>query len=691
MIRLGYKYLKSNSMQSSATKVFVLSILLMIVLLIRIMFFSYKQSTNVQDAVHFIQQSHDIRYQTQQVVSLVHDYERCQYNLLTASDTSTKGRTKDIKVQIEQAVLQLKSWAKADSIQLLNLKNFENLIHQRIVVTEEKNEALTKQLQTTSNDFIDKLNAVAAQIEQEELNRINQFQKGNDKTINTINVIFYILGGLVLFLIVAIVVNIQKIAFQRKANTLLHEYSALIDLSNDAIVTTDADSQILQWSKGAETLYGYSKEEVVGKKIGLVTNPEIDEQFMSIITKTIDETGSWRGEMVQYNKAGDKLYLDVSYSRILNSDGSVKGFSSIRSNITELKISKQNLQILNTDLEIEIVKKTTEIKEVFERMQKAFLAFDANWVCTYANHPIATYLNLPHEAIIGRKFQDFFTGITDTNFYITCLKAFETQEMQELKEYVPYFNCWFESSIYPSPNGVSIYLSDITDQKKIEQEIINQKRQLRNLTNHIQNLREEERKIIARELHDDLGQTATVLKIDIKSIKNNLPKDNPVLSSKVDYTLETVDDLIKKIRKISHQLRPPLLDNVGLQAALKSFCQDYERKMNISCTFISDLPDKRLNQDVEIALFRICQEALTNVARHANATQVNVSIMQSQDVITLIVNDNGSGFDVNAVGNTLGIIGIKERAASISFNLDIETKIGIGTSIIVSGLIKELP
>lgn len=690
MIRLGFKYLKSNSMQSSAAKIFVLSILLIIVLLIRITFFSYKQSANVQDTLLFIQQSHDIRYQTQKLVSLMHEYERCQFTVISDGDSLIKKRSTSIKLQIEQVFSQLHNGVQGDSIQLLNLNNFKRLIQQRLLIASEMPVAQNKQLLATSNEFIDQINAAAAQIAQEELTRINQFQKNNDKTIVTVNVIFFALGGLVLFLIVAIVITIERSVFERKANILLYEYSALIDLSHDAIVTTNANLQILQWSKGAETLYGFTKQEVIGKKIGIITNPEISDDYMAIILKKIEETGSWRGEMVQYNKAGERLYLDVSYSRILNKDGSVKGFSSIRSDITELKISKKTLQQLNNDLEVEIVKKTREIKEVFERMQKAFLAFDVHWVCTYANHPIATYLNLPHEAIIGRKFEDFFNGITDTIFYHTCLKALETQEMQELKEYVPYFGCWFETSIYPSRNGVSIYLSDITDQKKIEQEIINQKRQLRNLSNHIQNLREEERKIIARELHDDLGQTATVLKIDIKSIKNSLPPDNAILVSKVNATLETVDDLVSKIRKISHQLRPPLLDNVGLQAALKSFCQDYERKTSITCTFTQNLSEKRLHQDVEIALFRICQEALTNVARHANASLVNVSLTLLGDVITLKVKDNGKGFEVNALGNTLGIIGIKERAANINFYLEIETAKGTGTTIVAYGIVKDL-
>ncbi len=687
MNRLWNKYLKSNSMQSPNTKIFVLSILLVIVLLVRIMFFSYKQSTNLQDTVRFIQQSQDIRYNTQKLVSLMHDYERCIQNKKTF-DTSVQHQIEDIKFQIQDKLTQLYPWVKNDKIQLSHVQKIKNVINQRINSSEKYNPINSSS--DNSNYFFKQLNAFAYQIENEEANRIAVFKSGNDKTILTISIIFYILGGVVVLLLIGIVINVQKNSFERKANALLQEYSTLIDMSHDAIVTTDANSNILQWSKGAELLYGYTKEAVYGKHIAMFTKPLETEARIAVIQKEVYEKGSWRGEMRQQNSDGKELYLDVSYSLITNTDGTIKGFSSIRSNITELKKSKVNLQQLNTNLEIEIANKTKEITDIFERMQKAFLAFDTNWICIYANKPILAYLNTTHENIIGSKFDNFFEGITDTNFYKACLKALQTQQMQELKEYIPFFSCWFESSIYPSENGVSIYISDITDQKKVESELISQKRQLRNLSNHIQNLREEERKIIARELHDDLGQMATVLKIDVRNLKNNLINSSEKVNEKVQTILETVDELIQKIRKISHELRPTLLDNVGLQAALKNHCLEFEKKTGINCFFYNETANERLPQNIEIALFRICQEALTNVMRHAHATEVIVKLSIENNYIYLQISDNGNGFDINDNGNTLGLVGIRERAESIKINLTIESVVGNGTTITASGTITSI-
>ena len=393
--------------------------------------------------------------------------------------------------------------------------------------------------------------------------------------------------------------------------------------------------------------------------------------------------------MQQYDKYGKTLDLDIAYSRVLNTDGSTKGYFSTRTNVTAFKKVQADLLQLNNDLELEIITKTSEIKDVFERMQKAFLAFDTNWNCTYANQPILTYLKAKHEDIIGKNLTDFIDGMTETNFYKVAIKAMETQQMQELQEFVPFFNCWFESSIYPSSKGVSIYISDITEQKNAEQELRMQKRELRNLTRHIQNLREEERKIIARELHDDLGQIVTVLKIDIRSLKNRLAKSSDIVLENVNLILETVDDLIKKIRKIAHQLRPNLLDTVGLQAALKSHCLEFEKNTSVNCFFYNETNNERLSQDVEIALFRICQESLTNVMRHANASEVVVRLSKDNDEIVLEISDNGHGFDMTKIENTLGLVGIKERAASIKIELTIESSIGNGTSIIASGIFKE--
>ena len=418
-------------MQFPITKVFVLSTLLLIVILVRVMFFSYQQSSSIKKAHNVAQKTQDVIYNTEKLLSLTYNYERY---FVAINLTDSKNLQQEITILnkgIHTQINVLKGLMTESQLQKQNFLVLTSIINKRLVASDTLANPINKQLIKNtntaffvgSNNYLVYVKQLINAIQKEEIQTLTTNKAENENAFKTLNIIFYVLGFIVVLLVVAIVINVQQSVWERKTTNLLKEYSTLIDLSNDAIVTTDAHYNILQWSKGAEILYGYSKQEVVGKKIADFTNPVLTSQETVEIHQIIDKTGSWRGEVKQFNREGKELYLDVSYSKIMNKNGTTKGYSSIRSNITELKQNKNDLQALNTRLELEIIKKTREIKDVFERMQKAFLAFDANWDCIYANQPILYYLNALHNDIIGKNFTTFFNGITDTNFYKTCLKA----------------------------------------------------------------------------------------------------------------------------------------------------------------------------------------------------------------------------------------------------------------------------
>ena len=128
---------------------------------------------------------------------------------------------------------------------------------------------------------------------------------------------------------------------------------------------------------------------------------------------------------------------------------------------------------------------------------------------------------------------------------------------------------------------------------------------------------------------------------------------------------------------------------MGLQTALESHCLEFEKKTGISCFFYNETNNERLPQNFETALFRICQESLTNVLRHAAATEVVVTLCKNNDEVQLQISDNGKGFNVAGQSNTLGLIGINERALGIKSNLTIESELGKGTTITISGILQE--
>lgn len=684
-------------MRLTNAKLFVLSALLVAAFFISLIFTFFKQPSSIHNSIFWMEHTQEVMYKSERFFSQLTSYDKDITALQITNTQLLKQKCTTVQQALRNKLTELKQLTTDNLIQQQNLALLQNIIALKFLndvplINAENldnsrnvNKVATKISVLYLNDVKRIVDAI--QVEEEKL-LIARKAKYN-KALLEMNVLFCILALLIVVLVITVVSGIQKQACNKKTNTILKDHAALIDLTNEAIVSTDDKFNILQWSKGAEIVYGYKKEEVIGKSAIHFVASKMDVDTRNAIVKELQANGSWKGEVQQYDKFGKTLDLDVVYSRVLNTDGTTKGYFSIRSNITEFKKVQADLLQLNNDLELEIAKKISEIKEVFERMQKAFLAFDANWHCTYANQPILNYLNIKHKDIIGKPFGDIMDGMIYTNFYKACFKAMETQKMQELQEFIPFFNSWFESSIYPSANGVSIYISDITEQKNAEHELLIQKKQLRNLTRHIQHLREEERKIIARELHDDLGQIVTVLKIDIRTLKNNLVNSSDIVVENVNQILETVDDLIKKIRRIAHQLRPNLLDTVGLQAALKSHCLEFEKNTAVNCFFYNETNNERLPQDVEIALFRICQESLTNVMRHADASEVVVRLSRDNDKILLEISDNGNGFDITKIQNTLGLIGIKERAASIKIELTVESSIGNGTTIRANGVLNE--
>lgn len=209
---------------------------------------------------------------------------------------------------------------------------------------------------------------------------------------------------------------------------------------------------------------------------------------------------------------------------------------------------------------------------------------------------------------------------------------------------------------------------------------------LRELSAHLENIREEERKHIAREMHDELGQFLTGLKMDIRWLDKRLPdsKENAASREKLTEMATMVDEAVLFVRKLAAELRPSILDDLGLIAALEWHSQEFSRRFNIEAEFRSEVPDLKTSSVVATGLFRMFQESLTNVARHASAKKVS-AYLEVDGFIRLSIKDDGKGFDLNGIGDrkTLGLLGMKERAFMIGGKLEIISSPGQGTTIII--------
>ena len=225
--------------------------------------------------------------------------------------------------------------------------------------------------------------------------------------------------------------------------------------------------------------------------------------------------------------------------------------------------------------------------------------------------------------------------------------------------------------------------SEIAERERAEQELKASRDQLRALAAHLQTVREEERKSIAREIHDELGQACTAIKMDLALIGRKAHKRQTRLRSKVGSALQVVDEMIVTLRRLSSELRPRTLDDLGLSAALEWQAQEFESRTGISCQI--SLPQQPIALDPErsTAVFRIFQEALTNVARHSHATSIDARLETSPELLTFEVRDNGSGFDADAAKarSSFGLVGMQERAFLLNGELRIKSVPGGGTTL----------
>jgi signal transduction histidine kinase len=213
----------------------------------------------------------------------------------------------------------------------------------------------------------------------------------------------------------------------------------------------------------------------------------------------------------------------------------------------------------------------------------------------------------------------------------------------------------------------------------------NERERLRALASHLQSIREEERSIIAREIHDELGQALTGLKIDLLRLSRKLAKDQEGLVDEIRFMGKLIDDEIQTIRKISSELRPGILDDLGLVSAMEWQVEDFKNRAQIQAEFSSALDDHNLNRDLSTALFRILQETLTNIIRHAQATHVKVSLKEDAGIVILVVEDNGKGIIEREVFDpkSLGLLGIRERVLIYGGEVQMKGSKGKGTKVVV--------
>ncbi|MFO7730330.1 MAG: response regulator [Spirochaetia bacterium] len=235
--------------------------------------------------------------------------------------------------------------------------------------------------------------------------------------------------------------------------------------------------------------------------------------------------------------------------------------------------------------------------------------------------------------------------------------------------------------------GTRLYtFRDITELSRKEEELKRSERMYRELSTHLQNIREEQNAELSREIHDDLGQSLTALRMNITFLEQSLEEQNPdetILYKTVHDMERIIETTVKKVRKISTELRPSVIDAEGIMEALEWQVEEFRKNFNISVTLSTLKQDVELGRQKSLHVFRIVQESLTNCVRHSGATKVHISTAINNGVLKIVVRDNGYGFNVDELDGSMsfGFIGMKERAKQCAGSLDIESKHGTGTKV----------
>jgi len=232
-------------------------------------------------------------------------------------------------------------------------------------------------------------------------------------------------------------------------------------------------------------------------------------------------------------------------------------------------------------------------------------------------------------------------------------------------------------------------LTDITERREAELELRRSQEELRSLSYHLQSVREKESKRIAAEIHDVLGQQLTALKIDLSWLTGRvapLGESGKEIQAKIDAMSDLIDKTIQSVQKISAELRPVMLDDLGLGPAIEWLAQDFENRTKIKCRLRLSCDDIDLDPDRSTVVFRISQEALTNVARHAKATAVDISLGEQGRALVLRISDNGKGIRENEIyaPSSLGLMGMRERIRPFGGKLEITGIPEKGTALTVT-------
>jgi PAS domain S-box-containing protein len=458
--------------------------------------------------------------------------------------------------------------------------------------------------------------------------------------------------------------------------------ASIVDSSDDAIIGKTLEGTITSWNRAAETMYGYPADEVIGKNISILVPPDQADEIAGILEKVRRGERIEHFESIRIAKDKRRLNVSVTISPIRGADGRIVGVSAIARDITAMERAREAL------LESE-----STAHAFFQSAAQAIFIVDSAGIIVMANpatekmfgYAVSELIGKPVEILVPQQFLAGHKEHRDRYFRSPQMRpmGLGLDLQARRKDGKEFFVEISLSYIHAAQGTLGVALvTDISKRRADEQAIRQQGEELRALAARLMTAQDDERRRIARDLHDDLSQSLAFLAMDLGKLATK-PGAQDLVGDIRPLQLRA-SEAAESVRRVSHQLHPSILDDIGLEAALEQYCEEFQRRSGIATRFTGRNVPESLQQDVASSIYHIAQECLRNVSKHAHTKTVSVTIEFTGQVLRLIIKDQGVGWkSEQPEPSGIGIVAMRERAHLVNGKLSIQSKTGAGTEVSV--------